>query len=346
MFQCAILSTLSVLLLLTGCKLVVIVPSGGEVSSSSGDYHCTESTKCSFDVADLDFLEVFVPHAAPGYRFAGWRSAKRTLCGGQENSCEIASAGLASHPALLQLLESDEEFYLEPIFEQVHDGDIKDLPASVCFNERLIEPGARSATSYRHVDREGNETFSSVDRKVVGESKFNGERVMETESETTTLEAGQEILSRSREFLMASPKDQRVRVLGGEEEIFADGVPSSLTEVTILPHLLTRFDLEPGDFYTRRYEISSQRTVNGQLRKRTEEHKRTVYYLGVVSVSVPLGQYDVCQFEIVEIVRKSGFESLESRTEWIGVGNGLKVKVSDGILRIELASGSINGTSI
>ena len=104
--------------MLAGCKIEVTVPDGGSVVSQSGSFRCNAGQTCSIDVYDTQFDETFEAIPASGYRFVGWAGKDRGLCGGDDKPCELQTAGFADNPNLMTVLESDEVFYLEPVFEQ------------------------------------------------------------------------------------------------------------------------------------------------------------------------------------------------------------------------------------
>ncbi|MCB1697718.1 MAG: hypothetical protein KDI34_15935 [Halioglobus sp.] len=111
---------------LTSCKLRIVVPEGGSVTTSSGAYHCAAGEKCDIDVVDFYFDETFAAVPADGYAFKAWRKkGDRRFCGNDPKPCHILTTGFTGDwvPAIQQFLDaSDEVFYLQPIF--VPAGDI------------------------------------------------------------------------------------------------------------------------------------------------------------------------------------------------------------------------------
>ena len=61
---------------LAGCKVDILVPTGGSVISESGNLNCVTCTTCTIDVADTSFLEVYIAEPDDGYAFAGWKKDK------------------------------------------------------------------------------------------------------------------------------------------------------------------------------------------------------------------------------------------------------------------------------
>ncbi len=104
------------LFLVSACKLKIVPQEGGNVTSNSGTYTCEPGSPCTIDITDTFFNETFTANAAPGYEFHAWRTQKRALCAGTANSCSLSTALFADYPALMDLLASDEVFFLNPVF--------------------------------------------------------------------------------------------------------------------------------------------------------------------------------------------------------------------------------------
>ena len=108
---------LTSIIVLCGCKVTIRVPEGGKVVTVSGAYSCPSGQKCVVDIGDIYFNETFVARPAPGYFFAGWRRNARGLCGGNTEPCNLDTSGFNGHNALMDLLASDEVFFLTPVFQ-------------------------------------------------------------------------------------------------------------------------------------------------------------------------------------------------------------------------------------
>lgn len=113
-----VISALAILLL-TSCKLRIIVPEGGSVVANSGAFNCAPGETCDIDVVDLFFDETFVAKPADGYKFKFWRKGNRRLCGRKKTTCSVTTSGhnpdIAS--VISSFLSTDEVFYLQPVFE-------------------------------------------------------------------------------------------------------------------------------------------------------------------------------------------------------------------------------------
>ena len=101
--------------MLLACKLVITVPEGGKVISENG-FECRSGETCTIDVSDDNFDSTMRAIADPGYTFTRWKRKERAFCGNWEGSCLLTTTSFTDHPSLMEVLESDLEFYLEPIF--------------------------------------------------------------------------------------------------------------------------------------------------------------------------------------------------------------------------------------
>lgn len=110
-------ATLAATATLSGCKIAINVPQeGGTVTTTSGDYNCAAGESCVIDVKTTDFDQTFQAVAAEGYAFSGWKTRDRGLCGGSQQDCRLPTTGFPGNAGLMGVLNSDQEFYLEPTF--------------------------------------------------------------------------------------------------------------------------------------------------------------------------------------------------------------------------------------
>ena len=66
--------------LTTGCKLAVMVESGGNVTSASGTRDCAGPRYCEFDITDAAFSETFTAIPRPGFEFVKWQNGDGFFC--------------------------------------------------------------------------------------------------------------------------------------------------------------------------------------------------------------------------------------------------------------------------
>lgn len=111
----------TLLVFLTGCKIEITVPPNGEVLTLSGDAFCTAESTCVVEVEDTQFDQTFVARPASGYRFVGWKQGEDYMCGGTTDPCRLRTSGIGNNPGLLAVLQSDQAFFLEPMFERTVD---------------------------------------------------------------------------------------------------------------------------------------------------------------------------------------------------------------------------------
>ena len=107
---------IATVILLSGCRIVISVPEQGDVDSESSAFDCAAGETCEIDVVDLFFSETFSAQPPEGQLFLGWKKRDRGLCGGSTDACSLSTAGFEGNDLLEQILFSDEEFYLEPVF--------------------------------------------------------------------------------------------------------------------------------------------------------------------------------------------------------------------------------------
>ncbi len=133
---------------LGACKILISVPENipGAVITHSANYFCLrddsgeidEDSICEADVVDIHFDETFVPVAAVGYVFSGWKKGNRFLCGGSRRPCALSTAGFEGNDVLLAFLSDDQqEFYLEPVFtpgDEALTGDYAGTWTNVTFD--------------------------------------------------------------------------------------------------------------------------------------------------------------------------------------------------------------------
>ncbi|MFT6052622.1 MAG: hypothetical protein ACI9B9_002277 [Halioglobus sp.] len=113
---------MAALLLSTGCRVVVTGTEGGSVSRSSGGV-CSLTSECQIDINDTDYDETFTAIADPGYEFSHWKKLSNSFFGNsREASINLSTARFSGLPKLLFFLDSNDIFYLEPVF--VTEGSI------------------------------------------------------------------------------------------------------------------------------------------------------------------------------------------------------------------------------
>jgi len=112
---------------LAGCKIAVMVPSGGDITSASGTRNCVGGSLCEHNITDSTFNESFTAVARPGYVFTKWNSGSGFLCANSTNpTCVISNVGTAGNAVIEAVIATGQFFYAMPLFEFVGidtDGD-------------------------------------------------------------------------------------------------------------------------------------------------------------------------------------------------------------------------------
>ena len=104
---------------LTGCKIAVIVPSGGDLISSNPAHICSERSVCEFDInmSQLPFSESFSAIPKEGYEFEKWSDGSDFFCGKSTNpTCAVNIPDNAFGALFVALFDSG---YVMPIFRDV-----------------------------------------------------------------------------------------------------------------------------------------------------------------------------------------------------------------------------------
>lgn len=84
-------------MLLMGSKLVISVPEGGSVVSSSGLFACHAGETCTIAIDNDHFAETFYAQAAAGYFFSRWGERAGALCAGSHDAhCDALDRGTFS----------------------------------------------------------------------------------------------------------------------------------------------------------------------------------------------------------------------------------------------------------
>ncbi|MEE4144441.1 MAG: DUF922 domain-containing protein [Halieaceae bacterium] len=104
--------------LLMGSKIIIHVPAGGSVVSSSGLFACAAREVCTIEADERYFAETFTAEAAPGYTFDGWGDKAGALCAGSPDPycSELDEAPLAGFGDGAPRLQRGSVLTLHPAF--------------------------------------------------------------------------------------------------------------------------------------------------------------------------------------------------------------------------------------
>jgi hypothetical protein len=103
-------------LTISGCKLLVMVPRGGEVQSTASGT-CFELTNCVHDVTDTAYTESFTAVPAAGFRFVKWNGGDNFYCADSTNpTCIVNTGPLAGNVTDAFIAEFPEDVYIMPVF--------------------------------------------------------------------------------------------------------------------------------------------------------------------------------------------------------------------------------------
>lgn len=116
-------------LLISACKVEVVVPEGGSVAQISRHrFLCDEGETCQIDIRDAVFNDYFAADPRPGWKFDGWAKGDRHLFGGSRENPVRLSTWRFPDTGLMDILRSEQVFYLRPKF--VRKSENENTPAA------------------------------------------------------------------------------------------------------------------------------------------------------------------------------------------------------------------------
>jgi hypothetical protein len=342
--------TLLTTLVLVGCKLVIQVPAGGQVITQSGSYGpCAAGKTCVIDITDLFFNESFVAKPGAAYVFKHWKKKAGAFCGGKKGACKLQSAPLGTDPGLMALLESNQRFFLQPVFEKKSDdggGAVSQQNAAVCFSTLVEKAGTKMVTNYKSVDEAfGDVTRSRIATRFTGYTMYKGVRSLRTLNDIT-IPGETSFKSSSVTYSLIDKAKKRFTNLGGEAETTVNGSSNGSAIIENMPGQLIRFDLAAGQGYNQKYTVKSTVMVGGNKFESSQPITQRTNYIGVVKQTVPAGTYNTCKFEEVTTASFQGVSVKTTRTVWYAVGSGIQIKDKSEGITTELTSGNIDGVAI
>jgi hypothetical protein len=108
---------LSLTLVVTACKIAVMVPTGGNVVSLSGARNCAGPDFCEFEIVSTPFSESFTAHPKPGYEFEKWSDGGKFQCANSTNpTCKINIADDSLGASIVALFDTA---YMMPVFKDI-----------------------------------------------------------------------------------------------------------------------------------------------------------------------------------------------------------------------------------
>lgn len=107
------------LLIVSGCKVAVIVVEGGEVQSGASGT-CPSGDVCINQVVDTTYMETFTAVPDAGWQFVKWNDGDGFICGDLVNPvCVVSNVAGAGIPAVEAIVATDKVLYLMPVFEEL-----------------------------------------------------------------------------------------------------------------------------------------------------------------------------------------------------------------------------------
>lgn len=116
---------IAIAFLVTSCKLAVMVPSEGNLVSSSGTRDCNGPGYCEFDITASSFSETFTAVPRPGFEFVEWQDGTGFICADVTDPvCTVEMPNNAAGAVIVALFNTGS---LRPVFSNPEgidtDGD-------------------------------------------------------------------------------------------------------------------------------------------------------------------------------------------------------------------------------
>lgn len=325
----------------SACKVQITVPEGGRVASASGARDCEAGDTCSFEVVDLFFEDTFLGEAGEGFAFAGWQRGNNSLCGGSAKDCFLSTGGFSGNPALLAVLESDETFFLRPLFvEKLGSGKLINRPMTACIDPDMYRSGYRSDISVQlysnGVETGSRQTLS----RVSGPVQYKGQSVMRLE-ETISNQGALDSEMTVQSYHLVDLARSSITTIGIDQA--STSPVAQEVKGSISPGFLQRFDLKVGDSYTTSYTMDLT-FPDGSSPDISRNISTEFIYEGMETIDIPAGRFQACRVHRFDNIDGDVSESYN----WIGRNSGVLLLETDAAFVAEAAvlSGTVNGSAL
>ena len=125
-------------IVLTGCKLALTVPSGGDVTSASGTANCAQGSVCELTITDTTFNESFTAVPKTGYVFTKWKAGDGYVCANSTTpTCVTSNTQFEGNAQVEAIIASDATFKIEPIFEVTLNSLAAGLQETLAYLEQI-----------------------------------------------------------------------------------------------------------------------------------------------------------------------------------------------------------------
>jgi len=151
---------------LAGCKLEVVVGTGGTVQSESNTRNCSENNTCSFQVSAANFKDTFTAVPLPGYKFKGWHKGPGYLCFTASNpSCTLSNIMFKDIPSMQAFIASNVTFSIRPEFTAIAIPRlwVKDSGGLLLGEVMDLKNGTDASVRQVYVEKDGKEHGYAVE---------------------------------------------------------------------------------------------------------------------------------------------------------------------------------------
>lgn len=150
-----------------GCRLEVIVPTGGDVETPLHTRDCSEGSTCLHEINDATFNESFTAIPNQGYIFSRWQRGEDFLCDDSTDpTCVVSNTALAGNAGFEEWIAgSFQTWYIMPVFTYV-GGVPLDGFGTIAGDCGVIAPAeldSSSAYQFRNTIDFGTDPYDSSD---------------------------------------------------------------------------------------------------------------------------------------------------------------------------------------
>ncbi len=335
-----LLTILSLVILLAGCRIVILLPpAGGFVVVLPDEILINRDNVSGFliNVRGFDFDKTFYAIPEPGWYFSHWDHGEKNFCGGTNTPCRLRTDVLEGSEEAERILQSNEEFYLKPVFRRIVL-PVTDAPyGGRCINSQLQAPGSVLETSYLERDNFSGNSFildlrtevaAGVDSMLGGSDSYpDGTNTRRMLVHYTNEQTGEQFHS---EFLTAFrhvPNGFRIQNWAEYGRALDDQGNGTYSQLSwFMPPFVERFGLREGRSFdqslNRKLEDFDGGVSLGTLDIDTRKLRTFVGYARVNTLS---GEHNTCHFrdEIDEMA--DGQSRRNVRDSYYGINTGILV---------------------
>lgn len=326
--RAAILSLMPIILI--GCKIEVVAPFTGSVTTKDGSFSCAAGEECVVDVVDVFFDQTYLPVPSDEYDFIRWQKGRKFLCGGAKTPCHLFTSGFSENENLLGALETDQEFYLQPVFRKKTNGT-KAGNSSICTNYDIAmgEGDKNLSTLTRHYAVGSQHTFET-ELVMHYEGKvgiYNGKKVYSAYGEFTITQYDESgvpyyTLNRySRYYYDVDSDKQKSMNIG---LVHYDEPHKTVPHPIELKTIFSPLIWEPNNLNMNESVLLERGILTAQGEPPAQTTTERLTFQGQEAISTPGGTFNTCRYLLESLDAKG--QVISESTRWAALDNNATVR--------------------